>query len=105
MEAMGCSECQQIFAVSSDGLAIEQVATTYPYRNRWHWLGTGWRSANVEDRQQMVLSRSAVMSTIGLGAGAVLAGLLGFALWWIFALAIVLGGSMWLRLVLLARED
>ncbi|MFQ3612893.1 MAG: hypothetical protein SNJ68_04140 [Cyanobacteriota bacterium] len=41
-EALGCSRCQHIFAITPDQLHIEQLAVSYPYRKIWFWNGYQW---------------------------------------------------------------
>jgi hypothetical protein len=43
-EALGCDQCQKIFALQTDGYAIEQ--TSSPYHNCWHWDGQRWQTKN-----------------------------------------------------------
>lgn len=42
-EAFGCDRCSQIFGVSEDGMTLEQLSTSYPYKKAWQWTGVGWR--------------------------------------------------------------
>lgn len=42
-EAFGCSRCSQIFGLSEDGLTLEQLSTSYPYKKAWQWTGAVWR--------------------------------------------------------------
>ncbi len=44
-EAFGCNRCQQIFVVEENGHTIEQLSTTYPYRQAWRWTGQQWNKA------------------------------------------------------------
>lgn len=41
-DAFGCQRCQQIFVIKTEGYAIEELATIYPYRKRWYWNGKQW---------------------------------------------------------------
>ncbi|TAE56717.1 MAG: hypothetical protein EAZ87_17770 [Nostocales cyanobacterium] len=41
-EAFGCDRCQQIFVVEDNGYALEQLSTTYPYKQAWRWTGNTW---------------------------------------------------------------
>ncbi len=41
-EAFGCDRCQQIFVVEDNGYALEQLSTTYPYKQSWRWSGHQW---------------------------------------------------------------
>ncbi|MEQ9357386.1 hypothetical protein [Coleofasciculus chthonoplastes] len=43
-EAFGCNRCQQIFVLEENGLIIEQLSTTYPYKKTWRWTGHRWVS-------------------------------------------------------------
>jgi hypothetical protein len=43
-EAFGCSRCRRIFVLQPDGLTIEELATTYPYKRRYYWNGKRLRS-------------------------------------------------------------
>ncbi|AGY58886.1 hypothetical protein [Gloeobacter kilaueensis] len=45
-EAFGCDRCSQIFGLSTDGLVLEQLSTSYPYKKAWQWTGGGWRDQN-----------------------------------------------------------
>ena len=45
-EAFGCNRCQQIFVVQDQGYAIEQLATSYPYKRSWRWMGHRWSTGN-----------------------------------------------------------
>jgi hypothetical protein len=38
-EAFGCDRCHRIFVLQTDGLAIEELAATYPYKRRYYWNG------------------------------------------------------------------
>jgi hypothetical protein len=38
-EAFGCDRCHRIFVMQADGLTIEELATTYPYKRRYYWNG------------------------------------------------------------------
>jgi hypothetical protein len=38
-EAFGCDRCQRIFVMQADGLTIEELAATYPYKRRYYWNG------------------------------------------------------------------
>ena len=38
-EAFGCNRCHRIFVMQEDGLTIEELATTYPYKRRYYWNG------------------------------------------------------------------
>ena len=42
-EALGCDRCQQIFVIEENGLVIEQLSTSYPYKRSWYWTGKSWR--------------------------------------------------------------
>jgi hypothetical protein len=42
-EAFGCQRCQQIFVLKADGVTIEQLSTTYPYKRAWYWDGDQWQ--------------------------------------------------------------
>lgn len=44
-EAFGCNRCQQIFVVEENGYTIEQLSTTYPYKQAWRWTGHQWNKA------------------------------------------------------------
>lgn len=44
-EAFGCNRCQQIFVVEDNGYALEQLSTTYPYKQAWRWTGHQWTKA------------------------------------------------------------
>jgi hypothetical protein len=46
-EAFGCNRCHRIFVLQADGLTIEELAATYPYKRRYYWNGQRlsiWRS-------------------------------------------------------------
>lgn len=45
-EAFGCNRCQQIFVVEDNGYALEQLSTTYPYKQAWRWTGHQWAKAH-----------------------------------------------------------
>ncbi len=45
-EAFGCNRCQQIFVVEDDGYVIEQLSTSYPYKQAWRWMGSRWNTAH-----------------------------------------------------------
>ncbi|UFP97035.1 hypothetical protein ISF26_17310 [Gloeobacter morelensis MG652769] len=45
-EAFGCDRCSQIFGLSPDGLVLEQLSTSYPYKKAWQWTGGNWRDQN-----------------------------------------------------------
>jgi hypothetical protein len=47
-EAFGCNRCQQIFVVEENGYAIEQLATSYPYKRSWRWMGHRWNTAHAK---------------------------------------------------------
>jgi hypothetical protein len=38
-EAFGCDRCHRIFVLQEDGLTIEELAATYPYKRRYYWNG------------------------------------------------------------------
>jgi hypothetical protein len=38
-EAFGCDRCHRIFVLHADGLTIEELAATYPYKRRYYWNG------------------------------------------------------------------
>jgi hypothetical protein len=38
-EAFGCNRCRRIFVLQPDGLTIEELAATYPYKRRYYWNG------------------------------------------------------------------
>ncbi len=44
-EAFGCNRCQQIFVVEENGYVIEQLSTSYPYKQAWRWTGQQWHRA------------------------------------------------------------
>lgn len=44
-EAFGCNRCQQIFVVEENGYLLEQLSTTYPYKQAWRWMGDHWIKA------------------------------------------------------------
>ncbi|HIK27446.1 MAG: hypothetical protein N3E45_13810 [Oscillatoriaceae bacterium SKW80] len=44
-EAFGCNRCQQIFVVEENGYLLEQLSTTYPYKQAWRWMGDRWTKA------------------------------------------------------------
>jgi hypothetical protein len=47
-EAFGCDRCQRIFVIQADGLTIEELAATYPYKRRYYWNGQRlsiWKSS------------------------------------------------------------
>jgi len=44
-DAMGCDRCQKIFVVEENGYAIEQLATNYPQKQTWRWVGNRWITA------------------------------------------------------------
>lgn len=44
-EAFGCNRCQQIFVVEENGYLLEQLSTTYPYKQAWRWMGDHWSKA------------------------------------------------------------
>jgi hypothetical protein len=39
-EAFACNRCRRIFVLQEDGLTIEELAVTYPYKRRYYWDGT-----------------------------------------------------------------
>ncbi len=41
-EAFGCSRCNHIFVIRSDGYTLEQLSSVYPYKQGWHWTGQEW---------------------------------------------------------------
>ena len=41
-EAFGCDRCQQLFVVEDNGYVLEQLATSYPYKRTWRWIGNRW---------------------------------------------------------------
>lgn len=41
-DAFGCDRCQQIFVVQDNGIVLEQLSTTYPYKRAWRWTGSSW---------------------------------------------------------------
>ncbi len=44
-EAFGCDRCQQLFVVENNGYVLEQLATSYPYKRAWRWMGNRWSVA------------------------------------------------------------
>ena len=44
-EAFGCSSCQQLFVVEDNGYVLEQLSTSYPYKQAWRWMGNRWSVA------------------------------------------------------------
>jgi hypothetical protein len=38
-EAFGCDRCHRIFVLQAEGLTIEELAATYPYKRRYYWNG------------------------------------------------------------------
>ncbi|WP_373539622.1 hypothetical protein [Chamaesiphon sp.] len=42
-EAFGCNRCHRLFVLQEDGLAIEELAATYPYKRRYYWDGNRFR--------------------------------------------------------------
>ncbi len=44
-DAFGCNRCQQIFVVEDNGYVIEQLSTSYPYKQSWRWTGQQWHRA------------------------------------------------------------
>jgi hypothetical protein len=38
-EAFGCDRCHRIFVLQADGLTIEELAATFPYKRRYYWNG------------------------------------------------------------------
>jgi hypothetical protein len=38
-EAFACDRCRRIFVMQADGLTIEELAATYPYKRRYYWNG------------------------------------------------------------------
>lgn len=43
-DAFGCNRCRRIFVLQADGLAIEELAATYPYKRRYYWNGKRFHS-------------------------------------------------------------
>lgn len=41
-DAMGCDRCQKLFVVEENGYVLEQVATSYPQKPAWRWVGDRW---------------------------------------------------------------
>lgn len=41
-EALGCDKCHHIFVVRADGYTLEQLSSTYPYKQVWYWTGKEW---------------------------------------------------------------
>lgn len=42
MEALGCSRCQNIFAVRENGQFIEEVSSSSVTKKIWYWTGKKW---------------------------------------------------------------
>ncbi|WP_310417565.1 hypothetical protein [Chamaesiphon sp. OTE_8_metabat_110] len=38
-EAFGCDRCHRLFVLQADGLTVEELAATYPYKRRYYWNG------------------------------------------------------------------
>jgi hypothetical protein len=43
-EAFACDRCRRIFVLQEDGLTIEELAATYPYKRRYYWNGSRFQS-------------------------------------------------------------
>lgn len=41
-EALGCSQCNDIFVVRPDGYTLEKVSGAHPYKQLWYWTGKEW---------------------------------------------------------------
>lgn len=41
-EAFGCDRCQKIFVLQDNNQVIEQLSSTYPYKQMWRWTGFRW---------------------------------------------------------------
>ncbi|WP_310483539.1 hypothetical protein [Chamaesiphon sp. VAR_48_metabat_403] len=74
-EAFGCDRCHRIFVLQEDGLEIEELAATYPYKRRYYWNGNRFqilRSLPTGNFWTFIGSRSAwifglqCLSAIGL---------------------------------------
>lgn len=63
-EALGCDRCQNIFVVTEDGQAIEQLPTNSPYKRCWRWNGSHWSVANTRLRESYLPMALAIV--IGL---------------------------------------
>jgi hypothetical protein len=43
-DAFGCNRCRRIFVLQVDGLTVEELAATYPYKRRYYWNGKRMQS-------------------------------------------------------------
>lgn len=58
-EAFACNRCRRIFVLQADSLTIEELAATYPYKRRYYWNGSRFKSC-----------RSLPKGTFGRSSGA-----------------------------------
>ncbi len=65
-EALGCDRCQKIFALWTDGYAIEQ--TSSPYHNCWCWDGKRWQIKNPAPQSSWILWSSLAL-TVAFAVG------------------------------------
>ncbi len=105
-EALGCSRCQHIFAISPDRMHIEQLAVSYPYRKVWFWNGSEW----ILKREGTPQGSALLGLTLSLGV-VVVVGFLGALLFpsqtqllsWLMILCLVLTLFMVMAILLLRR--
>ncbi|MEN9206011.1 MAG: hypothetical protein Q6J68_02475 [Thermostichales cyanobacterium SZTDM-1c_bins_54] len=102
-ESLGCPHCQQIFALHSDGLHIEQLAVSQAYRKVWLWNGRQWRVARAQSGLGVALLGMIALSSLIFGIVILLARL-GWGLdtlGWTIVLILCIGLGCLLGVVLL----
>jgi hypothetical protein len=71
-ESMGCSRCQQIFALHPDGLHIEPLGVAPAYRRVWWWNGRKWRVAVSGSQRGLVRVGIVALASLILGVALLL---------------------------------
>ncbi len=86
-EALGCSRCQHIFALTPDSCGIKQLGTAYPYSRIWYWCGQAWMPL----RAYRGLAAAWIVCTCSmLLAGLIVAGPVGWVGWFLVLFVFVM---------------
>jgi hypothetical protein len=66
-EALGCDQCQKIFALQNDGYGVEQ--TSSPYHSCWQWDGKKWRAPTSSTGSNWILvSGLTITAAVAIGS-------------------------------------
>lgn len=101
-DAFGCDRCHQIFALEEDGYSIEQLASHYPNKRRWRWLGDRWQIGRKKSEGlQLLLGFCAAVLPIAFSLLTISAGIIKVLLWGLIlvvgSILVKVAWSVWRR--------